>query len=153
MASMNFKKQDRSVYGARAKQHVWVAPDSHHEPGDLLYFSGDIAHDGDASYALLLHSVSEAHINTLPPTDPMYEALNDRDDFYGEEHVFVSGPLEKRIDGVYCMILQSMHSVGNFASSASSSSPQRPTVVHRRPNLSFPHEPPVESSFASAAIV
>ncbi|ODN89612.1 hypothetical protein L198_06299 [Cryptococcus wingfieldii CBS 7118] len=178
----------------------WVAPDSHHEPGDLFYFSGDIAHDGDASSALLLHSASEAHINTLPPSDPMYESLlppivwyvqclgivREEDEasrsfqvtgttymgkkgdsaafvwrvevpdtarwpywpYKNGQHVFVSGPLEKRIDGVYCMTLQSMHSVGNFPSSASSSSPQRPTVVHRRPNLSFAHEHPAESASA-----
>ncbi|ODN87081.1 hypothetical protein L198_07083 [Cryptococcus wingfieldii CBS 7118] len=53
----------------------WVAPDSHHEPGDLFYFSGDIAHDGNASFALPMHSASEAHINTSSPTVPKYQRL------------------------------------------------------------------------------
>ncbi|ODN99195.1 hypothetical protein I350_07354 [Cryptococcus amylolentus CBS 6273] len=46
----------------------WVAHDSDHDPGDLFYFSGDIAHNGNTSSALLMHSASEAYINTLPPT-------------------------------------------------------------------------------------
>ncbi|ODN96508.1 hypothetical protein L198_04222 [Cryptococcus wingfieldii CBS 7118] len=176
----------------------WVAPDSNHELEDLFYFSGDVAHDGNAASTLFVHSASEAHINTLPPTDPMYETLlppivwyiqclgivGNADEssrsfevtgttYMGKkgdwaafvwrvevpdtarwpywpykdgQHVFVSGPLEKRVDGVYCINLQSMHSVGNFSSSAPSSSPQRPTVVHRRPNIAFSHEHPVKSS-------
>ncbi|ODN76975.1 hypothetical protein L202_05538 [Cryptococcus amylolentus CBS 6039] len=62
------------------------------------------------------------------------------------QHVFVSGPLEKGIDGVYCINMQSMHAVGTFSSSAASSSPYCATPVCQRPKVAFPHEPPVESS-------
>ncbi|ODO07784.1 hypothetical protein I350_03363 [Cryptococcus amylolentus CBS 6273] len=49
------------------------------------------------------------------------------------QQVFVSGPLEKRVDDVYCINLQPMHSISNFASSAPSPSPQHATVVHPTP--------------------
>ncbi|TYJ56960.1 hypothetical protein B9479_002406, partial [Cryptococcus floricola] len=61
--------------------------------------------------------------------------------------VFVSGPVEKRVDGVYVITLQSMHHVGSFSSSsASSSSPHMVSPVRRRPAVAFLGEPPAESS-------
>ncbi|ODO05984.1 hypothetical protein I350_05045 [Cryptococcus amylolentus CBS 6273] len=64
------------------------------------------------------------------------------------QHVFESGALEKGIDVIHCINMQSMHSVGTFASSATSSS-YRATPVRRRPNVAFPHEPSVGSSSGS----
>ncbi|TYJ54440.1 hypothetical protein B9479_004950 [Cryptococcus floricola] len=64
--------------------------------------------------------------------------------------VFVSGPVEKRVDGDYVITLQSMHHFDSFSSSsASSSSPHMVSPVRRRPAVAFLGEPPAESSKSS----
>ncbi|TYJ51234.1 hypothetical protein B9479_008208, partial [Cryptococcus floricola] len=44
----------------------WEPAGSHHELGDLFYFSGDVAHDGKLPSPMLVLSSCEAHLNTLP---------------------------------------------------------------------------------------